>query len=354
MLKPGDKVKFLNASGGGVVVRVIDSRMVGVLGEEGFEIPTLASELIKIDSKEPGARFFEGNGGTGRGKEDPPMESPPDTDHRLKSIPKGVAVSGRGEEVLLAFIPHDQKWLVTGLLDIYMINRTSYDLLYNIFGPRARDGAEGLDYGSIFPNSSLLIATIDREALSLWTGGSLQFLFHKELVSDVIPPFNAEIRIEGKRFFKEGNYREHPLIDGKGILVKVLSLTDFLNGEPAGPERDETVEQESVRPLSLLERHVVAPREAEVDLHVHELVEDPANLEKSEILDFQKRYFVRCMEEALERRFLKITFIHGVGNGVLKTELVNLLKNYRGIEFFDAPVAKYGVGALEVRIPHNG
>ena len=90
-----------------------------------------------------------------------------------------------------------------------------------------------------------------------------------------------------------------------------------------------------------------------MDLHIHELVDDPTNLEKSEILDFQVNYFLKCFDSAVAKHFLKVVFIHGVGNGILRTHLIELLKKQEGIEFFDAPMAKYGVGALEVRIPHN-
>jgi len=48
-----------------------------------------------------------------------------------------------------------------------------------------------------------------------------------------------------------------------------------------------------------------------------------------------------------------VTFIHGVGNGVLRANLIDLVKNQEGIEFFDAPMSQFGVGALEIRIPHN-
>ena len=47
----GDKVKFLNTSGGGIITKIISSTMVNVAIEEGFEIPTMTSELLKIDYK---------------------------------------------------------------------------------------------------------------------------------------------------------------------------------------------------------------------------------------------------------------------------------------------------------------
>ena len=64
-------------------------------------------------------------------------------------------------------------------------------------------------------------------------------------------------------------------------------------------------------------------------------------------------YFNKCLDSALINKLSKVVFIHGVGNGILRTNLIDLLKKQEGIEFFDAPMAKYGVGALEIRIPHN-
>jgi hypothetical protein len=125
----------------------------------------------------------------------------------------------------------------------------------------------------------------------------------------------------------------------------------FLSLPQASSDSAETVPAQSDAPF--IARYQVAPREAVVDLHIHELVDDPTNLEKSEILEFQKNYFLKCLDSAIAGHYLKVVFIHGVGNGVLRTNLLDLLKKQGGIEFFDAPMVKYGVGALEIRIPHN-
>ena len=50
-IKVGDKVKFLNDTGGGIVSEIIDDRMVNVRIEDGFDVPASMSELI-IDSDE--------------------------------------------------------------------------------------------------------------------------------------------------------------------------------------------------------------------------------------------------------------------------------------------------------------
>jgi hypothetical protein len=134
----------------------------------------------------------------------------------------------------------------------------------------------------------------------------------------------------------------------------VISLTEHFKPAAQVVKHDEpskSADQAMTAPLIM--KHQVAYREAEVDLHIHELVDDPSNLEKSEILEFQKNYFLKCLDSAIASHFIKVVFIHGVGNGVLRTVLIDLLKQHGGIEYFDAPMAKYGVGALEIRIPHG-
>ncbi len=352
-LNVGDKVKFLNTSGGGIVSRLIDSRMVSILIEDGFEIPTMISELIKIDPKDPAGRFFEDHY-----KIELPVNSPEEdepADDRLSHLPDHLISDRKSEDIYLAFVPHDQKWLITGQMDVFLVNNSSYDVLYNIFSKTPLGHYDGVDYGSIFPDSKLLLDTINREQLSHWTEGTMQFLFHKQQTRDVLPPFNSEFRIEGKKFFKEGNYREHPVIREKGIVVKVLSLSDhFLPGEQA-PDAEHAPRGNKPGPeIPLISKYQVAQGEAVVDLHIHELVDDPTNLEKSEILEFQKNFFLKCIDSAAASHFRKVIMIHGVGNGILRTNLIELLKKQEGIEFFDAPMAKYGVGALEIRIPFNG
>ncbi|MFH1297670.1 MAG: DUF2027 domain-containing protein [Bacteroidota bacterium] len=368
-LQPGDQVKFLNTTGGGVVTKVLDSRMVLVADKDGFELPTLISELVKIDPTDAGARFFKEDFHTPvpvkKGKDqdldqNENQESPineeeePGPDY----LPPAVIRKRTSEDIFLAFVPHDQKWLITGLVDIFLINNTSFDIIYNLFHRTPQGRYHGVDYGSLFAGTRTLLATVDRESLTQWTIGSLQFLFHKEQLKEIIPPFNSEFQIEGKKFHKEGAYRESSLVNAKGIITRVVSLTSFLeenrpllknDQEPGHMQASSAMDLEP----SVIFSHQTQTREAVVDLHIHELIEDPSNLEKSEILDVQKHYFIRCLDAAVANNFLNVVFIHGVGNGILRSVLIDHLKKTEGIEWFDAPMAMYGVGAIEVRIPHN-
>lgn len=355
-LKVGDRVKFLNSTGGGIVTRVLDSRMVHVTDEHGFELPTLISELVRIDPQDPGSRFFSGTwepADTPLPAEENPVD--PDTgDPKQHELPDSLIRNRKSEDIYLAFVPHDQKWLITGPVDVYLLNNTSCDVIYNLFHRNGSGRFEGVDYGSVFSGTKLLLNTVNREELTHWTNGYLQFLFHKEQTNRVLPPFNSEISIDGKKFYHEGSYKESALIQAKGLVIRILSVTEYLNQQDQSKHRTNTPADPATQPPAQgIFKHQVAFREAEIDLHIHELVEDPSNLDKSEILEFQKSYMIRSLEEAITNHFLKLTIIHGVGNGILRHAILEIIKNYEGIACFDAPMVTYGVGALEIRLPHN-
>lgn len=99
---------------------------------------------------------------------------------------------------------------------------------------------------------------------------------------------------------------------------------------------------------NVLLQHMVADGEAEVDLHIDMLCENPGELAPHEAFQTQMCYFRTCLNHAFENHLKKVTFIHGVGRGILKDEIMAELKKYDGIAVMDAPMRKYGVGAVEV------
>ncbi|WKD86784.1 Endonuclease MutS2 [Polaribacter huanghezhanensis] len=87
----------------------------------------------------------------------------------------------------------------------------------------------------------------------------------------------------------------------------------------------------------------------EVDLHINQLVNSTNGLDNYDMLTIQLETAKRKLEYAIQKRISKIIFIHGVGEGVLKAELVYLFKKYP-VEYYDASYQKYGLGATEVAI----
>ena len=88
----------------------------------------------------------------------------------------------------------------------------------------------------------------------------------------------------------------------------------------------------------------------EVDLHIEQLTDSHRGMSNGEIIVIQLNYFRTRLDKAIEHNIQKIVFIHGVGNGVLKSEIIRILNGYPGISFHDASYKRYGYGATEVVI----
>ncbi|MFZ4399998.1 MAG: DUF2027 domain-containing protein [Bacteroidales bacterium] len=356
--KPGDKVKFLNTSGGGIVTKILSSTMVNVAIEEGFEVPTMASELLKIDESTAAARLFnqEYNVNTNIIQtEDDEME-----EDGKSALVKTYGSSNQVAGIYLAYIPHDQRWLLTGNIDVCIINHSEFYTLFN-FTLTDEDGKyHGMDFDVLAPESKKVITTIEREDLESWSTGNVQVLFHAELKDRLLTPMNADFKIKPSRFFKEENYISSSFLQEKALLLTLARLTEIPSNQSkyssiTNKDANEFQHKKAIqiKSESILDSHKLNSSTAEIDLHIGELVEDYYLLDNAEMLKIQLDYFLKCLESAFINKTHKLIFIHGVGAGVLKNEMIKILKTYENLHFFDASMAKYGVGATEVFINHN-
>ncbi|AUC84733.1 DNA mismatch repair protein MutS [Polaribacter sp. ALD11] len=90
----------------------------------------------------------------------------------------------------------------------------------------------------------------------------------------------------------------------------------------------------------------------EVDLHISKLTKSVKGLDNYDMLNLQLDTAKRKVEFAIQKRISKIVFIHGVGEGVLKSELQSLLNKYP-VKHYDASYKQYGLGATEVYVFQN-
>jgi len=87
----------------------------------------------------------------------------------------------------------------------------------------------------------------------------------------------------------------------------------------------------------------------EVDLHIHELLDNFTNLTNTEMLTVQMNKFREELAQAINTGVKRIVFIHGVGNGTLKNELRReLQRKYSRYTMQDASFREYGYGATMV------
>jgi len=91
----------------------------------------------------------------------------------------------------------------------------------------------------------------------------------------------------------------------------------------------------------------------EVDLHVQELIDNSHGMMKHEIVQLQLDTFSKKLDEAIDRDMKKVIFIHGRGEGRLRTAIREIVTRYSNCECLDADYQRYGVGATEVRIKYR-
>lgn len=358
--KPGDKVKFLNQKGGGVVVRIITPQLVSVAIEDGFEIPTLTSELLKIESSVPAAQAFDVKTdsigfGTVTPKSEPSNPSFVQARSKTNKFSLHRDQDQQNQRIWLAFKPVDQKWLITGPIDVCLLNPTSYNLIYSLFLRKPDGSWLGANYGSLAPQNGIILNQITRDDLTKWNEGAVQLLFHNENMPSMIMPLHSGFRIKQARMLKEDNYIAHPLIGQRALMLKLSEQIEFaatdLQSEKEGASAQQISNITPERPKALIDRHRIAPFEAEVDLHISALRQQYNHLTNNEIIRIQVDYFMQSLDSAMMNHYRKITFIHGIGNGTLRTLITGILQENEELQVRNAPFNRYGYGAIEVLIP---
>ena len=87
----------------------------------------------------------------------------------------------------------------------------------------------------------------------------------------------------------------------------------------------------------------------EVDLHIEELIDSHRGMSNTQILNVQMANFKRELNSAIRTKLKRLIVIHGVGEGVLKSQISKeLYDNYPELIMQDASYKDYGYGASEV------
>ncbi|MEM7657502.1 MAG: Smr/MutS family protein, partial [Bacteroidota bacterium] len=89
--------------------------------------------------------------------------------------------------------------------------------------------------------------------------------------------------------------------------------------------------------------------ESEVDLHIEAIVKNVHELAPSEMLKKQLDFLKQSLSDALVRNDASLVLIHGVGQGILKKEVEEILKHMPQVKSYGpADLRKYGNGATKV------
>ena len=146
--------------------------------------------------------------------------------------------------------------------------------------------------------------------------------------------------------------------DGFNLTYKSNELIKIEGGDTMNFSfnKNQVIEEKEVAKPNYINKEKKSKKEIpvpEFDLHIEKLVKNHKGMNNYDILTIQLDTAKRHIEFAIRNRIPKIVFIHGVGEGVLKSDLDFLLGRYDNVVFQDANFQKYGQGATEVYFKQN-
>lgn len=406
----GDKVRFLNAVGGGRITGFQGKDLVLVTDEDGFEVPTLRHEIVVVDTDAynlerkpaPGRKSKEINpydtaehkkraqiaagethtsvkaalaahDGEDEGDETYALadENADPADREITFRPRPLERKGADHLNLhLAFVPADTRQLSVTEFEAYFVNDS------NLFVRYIALTQHGTDYrlwreGLVEPNRKVFLAKLTHNDLPDLERLTFQLISYKEDKPFALKlPLNVTLRVDGTKFYKLHTFGDSDFFDepalvrclvendrpAKSVAVSAEAIEEALvtpeiAAHPDRPARKgdhaDAAARAAVPGAATLDRNAIV----EVDLHAESVLDSVAGLTSSDILMCQLRVFHDTMRAHTKEHGRRIVFIHGKGEGVLRAALLKDLKrHYPRCTHQDASFREYGFGATMVTI----
>jgi hypothetical protein len=308
--KLGDFVRFVDEKMEGFVTRIIDDQMIGVTGDDDFEIPVPANKVTSVHGYEPaGSKAVNAN--------------------EVK-----IAIADfKSRGVYMGFVP-DPK--VNSVVHFYLINETSYQLLIALTTEKDQR-YKGEFAGLVAPASAQKIYSAQLADLQLWPKLNINITFYTTQNFKPAGPLNISEKLKAKDF--SSPKKKLPIIDQQGWLIQL--------DEPELIIDAQKLKESFYKPAG--EKLEITKPAGETDLHIEKLRDDHAFLTSQEILAIQLNHFHKTLDAAIVHQLPEVVFIHGAGNGVLRHELHKVLSKHPKVQtFMDARKEKFGYGATKV------
>jgi len=334
MVAIGDKVSFLNDKLDGIVRAIVSDTIAKVEITDGFMVDALIKELVVTE------KFISDNK-----TEAQTIEKTPQAKTELFTVKRNT----------IEFIasPAETHKVLTGGVSYFLSNATPFTLLYSL-SVSEHSAIKTISLGILEPGAQKLLCSQSRESMFDWNHFSIQLLItgdkqlHRPITKDlpaILPDLNPTTDNNNAQTFS------------KYILLSDFNFIEPVNLDELKDKFELPVTNKKVfeSPLSALKSKTkikqpgsVLLNSKEVDLHIEELTSDFSHLDNSEMLNIQLAAIRKEMDAAILNNFKSIVFIHGIGNGKLKQEMLAELTNYSGIIIKSGSYEKYGTGATEV------
>lgn len=379
MAKIGDRVRFLNAVGGGVITK-IDGKTAYVEDQDGFETPILIKDIVVVlpagheaAVKGSNIMFDQKAFDAGKQSEPRPVQVKADAPAQEKELPVEETTYGDNPSLSLAFEPANIKRLSDTRFTAVLVNDSNYFIDFTFLKRSVEDRGWELVYkGTVNPNELIDLVVIGREDLPDYGRIALQGVAYKtDKPFALMPPLNVSRRIDLTKFHKLHCFRESKYFDSEVLEFPLVTAGEAVPQMEVDPRKIEeslkgVSDKELAGELQKKYRTEIRGKKAkgqeggnpfkklpliEVDLHIGELTDTLAGMEPKDMLDMQLGEVKKTMAAHSKRIGQKIVFIHGKGEGVLRKAVIDFLKKeYPKAELQDASFREYGFGATLVTI----
>ena len=353
-IKVGDKVRFLNTTGGGIVRSIKGSDKVLVEDEDGFEVPALIRECVVVGETEVqvhSSRRSPLPQNQPVAAPAPQPQKPQPAEEKVEETPEGERLN-----VFLAYLPIEPTKVMQGTgYEAYFINESNYYLMFNYMNRHNSSWVSRYN-GVVEPNTKIFLEEFGKEDLNDLERVCVQLIaFKKDKPFSLKNAVSVEVHIDTVKFYKQHCFMENDYFE-EAALVYPIVRQDV-------PEKELLISateiQEAMQEKVREDRHapqVIIRKKSdsailEVDLHINELLDNTHGLSNADMLTFQLDKFHEIMGKYEGNKGQKIVFIHGKGDGVLRKAIEKELKTrYKHHYYQDASFREYGFGATMITI----
>ncbi|HET8828248.1 MAG TPA: Smr/MutS family protein [Pelobium sp.] len=308
----GEFVRFVDERREGYITKIINEEMVGVTGDDDFEIPVMITNITRVHGH----------------------SSNPDI-NKAQTAEENNTANFVERGVFLAAIPDANKGSV---VHFHVVNETSYQLMLSL-KTISKDVYKGVFFGELAAGKSIKVYSGALPDLDLWPTLSFQVMFYTASNKEHKKPLEKAFKFKSKDF--AGSKTQIPMVKTNGWLFRMDEPELILDAEK--------IKESFFKPSE--EKAELQKPAKEVDLHIEKLRDDHAFLSKREMMDIQLEHFQKNLEAAIVHKFESIVFIHGAGNGTLQHEIHKAIsKNPQVKTFMDAQKEKFGYGATKIII----
>lgn len=308
--KLGEFVRFVDEKREGYITKIFDETTVGVTGDDDFEIPTTVKNLTRVHGH---SNYIE---------EAKPIKTSNISTDTVKET-----------GIYLAIAPDVNK---TSLVHFYIVNASENQLMCTL--NTDKNGIYRGEYADIIvPWATQKVYVASLPELDNWSDFIFRIIAYTAADKPVTAPINHKQKFKAKDF--SGVTKNISLLPQAAWVFRLDEVEIKIDAQKL---KESFFKVKDVIPI-------IQKPAKEIDLHIEKLSNTYANLSNVEIIEIQLNHFNKIIDEAIIHKFLSIIFIHGVGNGTLKSMIHKQLGKHPQVKIFmDAHKEKFGYGATQV------